>query len=168
MSIKSDKWIKRMALERRMIEPFSESQVRDGVISYGLSSYGYDIRVAGEFKIFTNINTTIVDPKRFDQQSFVDFKGEVCIIPPQLLRFGPDGGVLPDPPEHPHDLRRKIDVRALRHHCECHAVRAGVGGNGYAGDQQHHSDPGQDLCERRHRPGHLLRVRRDLRNLLRR
>jgi len=82
MSIKSDKWIKRMALERRMIEPFSESQVRDGVISYGLSSYGYDIRVAGEFKIFTNINTTIVDPKRFDQQSFVDFKGEVCIIPP--------------------------------------------------------------------------------------
>ena len=82
MSIKSDKWIKRMALECRMIEPFSESQVRDGVISYGLSSYGYDIRVAGEFKIFTNINTTIVDPKRFDQQSFVDFKGEVCIIPP--------------------------------------------------------------------------------------
>ena len=82
MSIKSDKWIKRMAIERRMIEPFSESQVRDGVISYGLSSYGYDIRVAGEFKIFTNINTTIVDPKRFDQQSFVDFKGEVCIIPP--------------------------------------------------------------------------------------
>jgi len=82
MSIKSDKWIKRMALEHRMIEPFSESQVRDGVISYGLSSYGYDIRVADEFKIFTNINTTIVDPKRFDQQSFVDFKGEVCIIPP--------------------------------------------------------------------------------------
>jgi dCTP deaminase len=82
MSIKSDKWIKRMALERRMIEPFSEEQVRHGVISYGLSSYGYDIRVADEFKIFTNINTTIVDPKRFDQQSFVDFKGEVCIIPP--------------------------------------------------------------------------------------
>jgi len=82
MSIKSDKWIKRMALERRMIEPFSEEQVRDGVISYGLSSYGYDIRVADEFKIFTNINTTIVDPKRFDQQSFVDFRGEVCIIPP--------------------------------------------------------------------------------------
>ena len=82
MSIKSDKWIKRMALERRMIEPFSEEQVRDGVISYGLSSYGYDIRVADEFKIFTSINTTIVDPKRFDQQSFVDFKGEVCIIPP--------------------------------------------------------------------------------------
>jgi dCTP deaminase len=82
MSIKADRWIKRMALEQRMIEPFSEEQVRDGVISYGLSSYGYDIRVADEFKIFTNINTTIVDPKRFDQQSFVDVKGEVCIIPP--------------------------------------------------------------------------------------
>ena len=82
MSIKSDKWIRRMAIQHRMIEPFAEDQVRDGVISYGVSSYGYDIRVADEFKIFTNINSTIVDPKRFDQQSFVDFKGDVCIIPP--------------------------------------------------------------------------------------
>ncbi len=82
MSIKSDKWIARMAREHRMIEPFAESQVREGVISFGVSSYGYDIRVADEFKIFTNINTTVIDPKRFDQQSFVDFKGEVCIIPP--------------------------------------------------------------------------------------
>jgi dCTP deaminase len=82
MSIKSDKWIRRMAMQHRMIEPFAEDQVRDGVISYGVSSYGYDIRVADEFKIFTNINSTIVDPKRFDQQSFVDFKGDVCIIPP--------------------------------------------------------------------------------------
>jgi dCTP deaminase len=82
MSIKSDAWIRRMARERRMIEPFAENQVRGGVISYGVSSYGYDIRVADEFKIFTNINSTIVDPKRFDEQSFVDFKGDVCIIPP--------------------------------------------------------------------------------------
>jgi dCTP deaminase len=82
MSIKSDTWIRRMATQHRMIEPFAEDQVRDGVISYGVSSYGYDIRVADEFKIFTNINSTIVDPKRFDQQSFVDFKGDVCIIPP--------------------------------------------------------------------------------------
>jgi len=82
MSIKSDKWIRRMAIQHRMIAPFSENQVRDGVISYGVSSYGYDIRVADEFKIFTNINSTIVDPKRFDQQSFIDFKGDVCIIPP--------------------------------------------------------------------------------------
>jgi len=71
-----------MALEHRMIEPFSEKQVREGVISYGLSSYGYDARIADEFKIFTNINSTIVDPKRFDPRSFVDFKGEVCVIPP--------------------------------------------------------------------------------------
>ena len=82
MAIKSDTWIRRMASERRMIEPFAEVQVRDGVISYGVSSYGYDIRVADEFKIFTNVNSTIVDPKRFDQQSFVDFKGDVCIVPP--------------------------------------------------------------------------------------
>ena len=82
MSVKPDRWIRRMALEHRMIEPFSDKQVRDGVISYGLSSYGYDVRIADEFKIFTNINSTIVDPKRFDPRSFVDFRGDVCIIPP--------------------------------------------------------------------------------------
>src|SRR5262249_10896016 len=71
-----------MALEHRMIGPFSEKQVREGVISYGVSSYGYDVRIADEFKIFTNINSTIVDPKSFDQGSFVDFVGDVCIIPP--------------------------------------------------------------------------------------
>src|SRR5207237_3667491 len=64
------------------IEPFAESQVREGVISYGVSSYGYDLRVADEFKIFTNVNTTIVDPKHFDEKSFVEFRGPVCIIPP--------------------------------------------------------------------------------------
>jgi dCTP deaminase len=69
MTIKSDSWIRRMALERRMIDPFVERQVRDGVISYGLSSYGYDIRVADEFKVFTNINTTVIDPKQFDGRS---------------------------------------------------------------------------------------------------
>ena len=82
MAIKSDKWIRRMALEHKMIEPFAEKQVRDGVISYGVSSYGYDIRIADEFKIFTNINSTIVDPKSFDARSFVDVKSDVCIIPP--------------------------------------------------------------------------------------
>jgi dCTP deaminase len=82
MSIKSDRWITRMAREHRMIEPFSDRQVRDGVISYGVSSYGYDVRIADEFKIFTNINSTIVDPKQFDPRSFVDFNGPVCVIPP--------------------------------------------------------------------------------------
>jgi dCTP deaminase len=82
MAVKSDKWIRRMAREHGMIEPFSEKQVREGVISYGLSSYGYDVRIADEFKVFTNINHTIVDPKDFDPRSFVDLKGEQCIIPP--------------------------------------------------------------------------------------
>ncbi len=82
MAVKSDRWIRQMATEHGMIEPFSEKQVRDGVISYGLSSYGYDVRIAHEFKIFTNINHTIVDPKDFDPRSFVDFQGEECIIPP--------------------------------------------------------------------------------------
>ena len=82
MPIKSDKWIRRMALEQGMIEPFEAGQVRDGVISYGLSSYGYDIRVAPEFKVFTNVHNVIVDPKHFDDRSFVDIHGPECIIPP--------------------------------------------------------------------------------------
>ena len=86
MSIKSDKWIRRMAASHKMIEPFEPGQVREAnghkIVSYGTSSYGYDIRCSNEFKIFTNINSTIVDPKHFDEGSFVDFKGDVCIIPP--------------------------------------------------------------------------------------
>ncbi len=82
MGLKPDHWIKKMALERRMIEPFTDGQVRNGVISYGVSSYGYDIRVADEFKIFTNVHSAVVDPKHFDPKSMVDFKGEICVIPP--------------------------------------------------------------------------------------
>lgn len=82
MSIKSDRWIREMALTRHMIEPFTEKQITKGKISYGLSSYGYDVRVGHEFKIFTNVNSSIVDPKNFDTQSFFDFKGDTCIIPP--------------------------------------------------------------------------------------
>ncbi|MBN1266696.1 MAG: dCTP deaminase [Anaerolineales bacterium] len=82
MGLKSDNWIIKMAREHRMIEPFEETQVRDGTISYGVSSYGYDIRVADEFKIFTNVHSAIVDPKSFNPASMVDFKGDICIIPP--------------------------------------------------------------------------------------
>src|SRR2546428_1198615 len=82
MAVKPDRWIRRMSLEHRMIEPFTDRQVREGVISYGLSSYGYDIRVADEFKIFTNVNATIVDPKNMDPHSMVDFRGPVAVIPP--------------------------------------------------------------------------------------
>jgi dCTP deaminase len=82
MAIKCDRWIKRMALEHKLIEPFVDEQMRTGVISFGLSSYGYDIRVADDFKVFTNVYNTVVDPKDFDSRSFVDIKAEVCIIPP--------------------------------------------------------------------------------------
>ena len=82
MSVKSDRWIRQMAVEREMIKPFVDTQVRQGVISYGLSSYGYDIRVADEFKIFTNLSSTVVDPKDFNPKSLVDFKGEICVVPP--------------------------------------------------------------------------------------
>jgi len=79
--VKSDRWIKDMA-GKGMIEPFNAKQVGKGVISYGVSSYGYDMRIDEEFKIFTNINNTVVDPKKFDEKSFVNFRGDVCIIPP--------------------------------------------------------------------------------------
>src|SRR4051794_33863539 len=82
MSIKSDRWIREQALTHEMINPFTEKQVRKGVISYGLSSYGYDLRVSDEFKIFTNVNNALVDPKHFDEKSFVNLQGEVCIVPP--------------------------------------------------------------------------------------
>jgi dCTP deaminase len=82
VAIKADRWIRQMAREHGMIEPFVDGQVREGVVSYGLSSYGYDIRVADEFKIFTNINNTVIDPKNFDPRSFVDVKSDVCIVPP--------------------------------------------------------------------------------------
>jgi dCTP deaminase len=82
MSILADSRIREYALKEKMIEPFVDGQKREGVISYGLSSYGYDIRVADEFKIFTNVNSAIVDPKNFDPASMVDFKGDVCVIPP--------------------------------------------------------------------------------------
>ena len=86
MAIKSDKWIRRMAAEHGMIEPFEPELVREAnggkIVSYGTSSYGYDVRCSNEFKLFTNLNHTIVDPKNFDPDSFVDVKGDVCIIPP--------------------------------------------------------------------------------------
>ena len=81
MSIKNDRWIRKMAEEHGMIEPFEDTQVKNGRISYGLSSYGYDIRVAAEFKVFTNVHNVVVDPKSFDERSFVDVTADECIIP---------------------------------------------------------------------------------------
>lgn len=82
MGLKPDHWIRKMAIDHGMIEPFVETQKRDGVISYGVSSYGYDMRVSDEFKVFTNVFSAIVDPKNFSSESFVDIKGDICIIPP--------------------------------------------------------------------------------------
>jgi dCTP deaminase len=113
LAIKADRWIKKMALEHRMIEPFEDRQVRVGVVSYGLSSNGYDIRVADEFKVFTNINTTVIDPKQFDPRSFVDVKTDVCIVPPNsrscTVEYFQIAG-------HPHGLSGQADLRPMRDH----------------------------------------------------
>ena len=82
MPVMSDRWIRRMARDHGMIEPFVDTQTRAGVVSYGVSSYGYDVRVGDEFKVFTNVYNTVVDPKNFDPKSFVDIRADVCIIPP--------------------------------------------------------------------------------------
>ena len=82
MTIMSDKWIKRMVKEKQMIKPFEKSQIRKQGISYGVSSYGYDARVSNHFKIFTNVDSAVVDPKNFSNQSFVDRKTNVCVVPP--------------------------------------------------------------------------------------
>jgi dCTP deaminase len=82
MGLKADSWIREKSINNAMISPFCEDQTSSGVVSYGLSSYGYDIRVSNEFKIFTNLNSTVVDPKNFKEESVVDFTGDVCIVPP--------------------------------------------------------------------------------------
>lgn len=88
MAILSDKWIKKTATEQKMIDPFVEAQCAEGQISYGLSSYGYDARVSNEFKIFTNVDNDIVDPKRFSETSFVSRTSDVCVIPPNSFALG--------------------------------------------------------------------------------
>ncbi len=127
MSVKSDKWIRKMSLEHKMIEPFQDSQVREGVISYGVSSYGYDMRVADEFKIFTNVNSSIVDPKHFDPKSFVEYKGDVCIVPPNSFALGRSVEYFRIPRQCLTICVGKSTLRALRHHRERDAIRAGGG-----------------------------------------
>ncbi len=118
MSIKSDKWIRRMAEQHGMIEPFEPGQVRhaaDGhkIVSYGTSSYGYDIRCAPEFKVFTNIYSTVVDPKNFDEKSFVDIRSDVCIIPPNSFALARTLEYFRIPRNVLDDLPRQEHVRAL-------------------------------------------------------
>src|SRR2546423_11562595 len=97
MAVKPDGWIRRMSLEHKMIEPFTDRQVREGGISFGVSSYGYDIRGADEFRIFTNVNSTIVDPKHFDPRSLGGYKGEGCLLPPKSFALAGAGGYFPLP-----------------------------------------------------------------------
>src|SRR6266581_1929679 len=122
--LKSDRWIRKMAKEHDMINPFSEKQVREGVVSYGLSSYGYDLRVADEFKIFTNVNCTVVDPKNFDERSFVTVSSECAIVPPNSFALARS---VEDSPRCADHLRREIYLRALRDYRERNPVRTGVG-----------------------------------------
>ena len=115
MGLKADNWIKKMALEHGMIEPFADRQHREGIISYGLSSYGYDVRVGNRFKIFTNVHSKVVDPKNFDLAAYVDFEGDVCTIPPNSF-------VLAESVE---TIRMPRDTTALVL-CKSTYIRAGV------------------------------------------
>lgn len=115
MGIKADNWIRKMANDCGMIEPFVEAQVRQGVMSYGVSSYGYDIRVGDHFKIFTNLYSTVVDPKNFKPEAYVDFTGDECIIPPNSF-------VLAESVEY---IRMPRHVTALVL-CKSTYIRAGV------------------------------------------
>jgi deoxycytidine triphosphate deaminase len=127
MSIKSDKWIRRMAESTGMIEPFEPGQIRQSaagekIVSYGTSSYGYDIRCAPEFKVFTNIHSTVVDPKNFDEKSFVDIQQRCLRYSAQQLCTGPHAGVFPHSPQCADHLPGQKHLRALRHHRQCDAL----------------------------------------------
>ncbi len=113
MSIKPDHWIRKMALEQKMIEPFEEKLVRAGVISFGLSSFGYDIRVAPEFRIFTASTgqLTVVDPKYLDERALVPYEGEVCIIPPNSFALGAQRGIFPHAAQRDGALPRQVRQR---------------------------------------------------------
>ena len=159
MSIQSDRWIREQAILHRMIEPFSDKQVATGVISYGLSSYGYDLRVSDEFKIFTNVNSAIIDPKAFDERSFVTVQAESVIVPPNSFALARSVEYFRIPRDVLDDLRWEVDLCALRDYCERNAIRAGVGGIRDTGDLQHHAATGQGLRQRRAVPDSVFPLR---------
>jgi len=145
MSVKPDRWIRRKALEHKMIEPFTDRQVREGVISYGVSSYGYDIRVADEFRIFTNVNSNDRRPEAFRSEIVRGVQGGRVHHPAKFVCAGAVSGILPDSAERADDLPRQIDVCAMRDHRERDAVRTGVGRLCDAGNQQHDTAAREDL-----------------------
>ena len=171
MGVHADSWIRRMAREHRMIEPFEESLTRKNsggpVISYGLSSYGYDLRVADEFKVFTNVYNAVVDPKAFDPRSFVDIARPVLSGAAELICPGPQRRVFPHSAGRAHALRRQEHLRTVWHHCECDALGARVGGPCHPGDFQYHSVAGAHLRQRGARASHFSGSDGALRNQLR-
>ena len=167
MSIKSDHWIRRMAEKEKMIEPFAPragAPAADGhkIVSYGTSSYGYDVRCSREFKIFTNINSTIVDPKTFDEKSFVDVHADVCIIPPNSFALARTVEYFRIPRSTLVVCLGQVDVCALRNHRQRDAARAGVGRARDAGVLQHHAAAREDLRQRRRGADAVLRVGRSV------
>jgi hypothetical protein len=163
LSIKSDRWIRRMAESHAMIEPFAPEQVRMAnghrIVSYGTSSYGYDVRCANEFKIFTNINSTIVDPKNFDRGSFVDQTGDVCLIPPNSFALARTGRVFPHPAQRADRVPRKKHLRTLRNNSERNAPGTRVGRSRDARVLEYDAAARQDLCARGRRADAVLRIR---------
>ena len=168
MSIKSDRWIREQAVQHRMIEPFSEKQVAGGVISYGLSSYGYDLRVSDEFKIFTNVNSAVIDPKAFDERSFVSVQAASVIVPPNSFALARSVEY----------FRIPRDVLTICVGKSTYA-RCGIIVNvtpfepeweGFVTLDilQHHAAAGKDLCQRRSVPDFVFPVGRALRDKLRR
>ncbi len=152
MSIKSDRWIRRMSEQHGMIEPFEAGQVKQAngerIVSYGTSSYGYDVRCSREFKVFTNINSTIVDPKHFDSGSFVDITADECIIPPNSFALARTVEYFRIPRDTLVVCLGK-STYALRHHRQRDPVGTGVGRPRHPGIQQHHAAAGPHLCQRR-------------------
>jgi dCTP deaminase len=142
MGLKADNWIKRMASEHGMIEPFVDGQVRDGVISYGISSYGYDIRVASSFKIFTNVYSRIVDPKQFDPQAYVDFEGDICVIPPNSFVLAESVEMI----RMPRNVTGLVLCKSCGRADPNDGLRSGVGRYHHIGDRQRDSPPGESLC----------------------
>ena len=159
-----------MAEGHGMIEPFAAEQVRTvnghRIVSYGTSSYGYDVRCAPEFKIFTNINSTIVDPEGLRPRVICRSDRRGLHHPAELVRTGAHRRILPDPAQRPDDLPRQVDLRALRHHRQRDTARAGMGGPRDSRVLQYHAFARQDLCKRGRGADAVFRIRRNLRRVV--
>lgn len=145
MGLKPDNWISKMAAEYGMIEPFVENQVREGVISYGLSSYGYDARLSSEFRIFTNVFSALVDPKKMDNRSMIEHNGDFCVIPPNSFALARTVERFRIP-------RNVLVVCPLRINLQCNALGTRMGRVCHPGAFQHHSPAGEGLRQRRDCP----------------